>query len=178
MKNTQLSESLNADLKEHLRSDYNLIQFFTHFKMAGDVYTKTIFEKFQDEYVGSLELFEMKGILCSHVIKASELEETYEDCVQEGQKLLPFVQNKFRYWATLENKSNIRITNGPLNLNDASSTRKTNEGSENVIQAKGLKKRIDPIRGRRRIKRCTNIFKYAPMYDATICSNTNFNAAS
>ncbi|KAI8015954.1 hypothetical protein LOK49_LG05G00971 [Camellia lanceoleosa] len=22
---------------------------------------------------------------------------------------------------------------------------------------------------------CTNIFKYAPIYDATICSNTNFN---
>ncbi|XP_028110324.1 protein FAR1-RELATED SEQUENCE 5-like [Camellia sinensis] len=277
MKSTQLSESLNVDLKEYLRSDYNLIQFFIHFErvlnekrykeyeaeyalsyklprikvqvlmltQAGDVYTKTIFEEFQDEYVGSLELyvancvhkddclvyivkayrqstmrevkkdkdgnlscscrlFEMKGILCSHVIKvlkdemiimeipsqyilkrwtklarveivqdykgrdiqadpkleqssrykslcslftmissqASELEETYEDCVQEGKKLLAFVQNKLR----------IRITNGPLNLNDASSTMRMNEGSENVIQAKGLKKRIDPIRGRRRIK--------------------------
>ncbi|GMP34943.1 hypothetical protein CsSME_00007598 [Camellia sinensis var. sinensis] len=142
MKSTQLSESLNADLKEYLRSDYNLIQFFIHFERARDVYTKTIFEEFQDEYVGSLELFEMKGILCSHVIKASELEKTYEDCVQEGKKLLAFVQNKLR----------IRITNGPLNLNDASSTMRMNEGSENVIQAKGLKKRIDPIRGRRRIK--------------------------
>ncbi|XP_028122699.1 protein FAR1-RELATED SEQUENCE 5-like [Camellia sinensis] len=273
MKSTQLSESLNADLKEYLRSYYNLIQFFIHFErvlnekrykeyeaeyallyklprikvqvlmltQAGDVYTKTIFEEFQDEYVGSLELyvancvhkddclvyivkayrqstmrevkkdkdgnlscscrlFEMKGILCSHVIKvlkdemiimeipsqyilkrwtklaraeivqdykgrdiqadpkleqssrykslcslftmissqASELEETYEDCVQEGKKLLAFVQNKLR----------IRITNGPLNLNDASSTMRMNEGSENVIQAKGLKKRIDPICGR------------------------------
>lgn len=56
--------------------------------------------------------------------------------------MLAFVQNKLR----------IRITNGPLNLNDASSTMRMNEGSENVIQAKGLKKRIDPIRGRRRIK--------------------------
>ncbi|XP_028080652.1 protein FAR1-RELATED SEQUENCE 5-like [Camellia sinensis] len=273
MKSTQLSESLNADLKEYLRSDYNLIQFFIHFErvlnekrykeyeaeyalsyklprikvqvlmltQAGDVYTKTIFEEFQDEYVGSLELyvancvhkddclvcivkayrqstmrevkkdkdgnlscscrlFEMKGILCSQVIKvfkdemiiieipsqyilkrwtklaraeivqdykgrdiqadpkleqssrykslcslftmissqASELEKTYEDCVQEGKKLLAFVQNKLR----------IRITNGPLNLNDASSTMRMNEGSENVIQAKGLKKRIDPICGR------------------------------
>ncbi|GMP40759.1 hypothetical protein CsSME_00011083 [Camellia sinensis var. sinensis] len=137
MKSTQLSESLNADLKEYLRSNYSLIQFFTHFERAGDVYTKTIFEEFQDEYVGSLELyvanygnlscscrlFEMKGILCSHVIKAFELEETYEDCVQEGKKLLAFVQNKLR----------IRITNGPLNLNDASSTMRMNEGSENVI---------------------------------------------
>ncbi|XP_028126041.1 protein FAR-RED IMPAIRED RESPONSE 1-like isoform X2 [Camellia sinensis] len=74
--------------------------------------------------------------------QASELEETYEDYVQEGKKLLAFVQNKLR----------IRITNGLLNLNDASSTMRTNEGSENVIQVKGLKKRIDPIRGRRRIR--------------------------
>ncbi|GMP84616.1 hypothetical protein CsSME_00038075 [Camellia sinensis var. sinensis] len=37
-------------------------------------------------------------------------------------------------------------------MNDASSITGTNEGSENVIQAKGPKKRIDPIRGRRRIK--------------------------
>ncbi|GMP91352.1 hypothetical protein CsSME_00042089 [Camellia sinensis var. sinensis] len=60
MRSTQLSESLNAYLEEFLRSYYNLIQFFTHFERARDVYTKTIFKEFQDEYVGSLELFEMK----------------------------------------------------------------------------------------------------------------------
>ncbi|CAL5426431.1 unnamed protein product [Camellia sinensis] len=143
MKSTQLSESLNADLKDCLRSDHNLVQFFTHFErmlnenrykeceseyalsyklsdiikvpvqmliQAGTIYTRAIFEEFQDQYVGALELcitnraqgvnclfytvtaykhvrihqvwmdrngyvtcccrlFEMKGILCSHVIK-------------------------------------------------------------------------------------------------------------
>ena len=34
MRSTQLSESFNADLKNHLKSDLNLIQFFTHFKRA------------------------------------------------------------------------------------------------------------------------------------------------
>ncbi|CAL5366952.1 unnamed protein product [Camellia sinensis] len=129
--------------------------------------------------------------------QASELEETYEDCVQEGKTFLAFVQNKLR----------IRITNGPLNLNDASSTMRTNEGSENVIQAKGLKKRIDPIRRRRRIKNSLEKaletsrkkkqraqafgnhgllagYDTKPLgadlgrdtYDATIYSSTNFNA--
>jgi zinc finger SWIM domain-containing protein 3 len=32
MRSTQLSESFNADLKNHLKSDLNLIQFFTHFE--------------------------------------------------------------------------------------------------------------------------------------------------
>ena len=32
MRSTQLSESLNADLKNHLKSDLNLVQFFTHFE--------------------------------------------------------------------------------------------------------------------------------------------------
>uniref|UniRef100_A0A1S2Y170 Protein FAR1-RELATED SEQUENCE 5-like n=2 Tax=Cicer arietinum TaxID=3827 RepID=A0A1S2Y170_CICAR len=32
MRSTQLSESFNADLKNHLKSDLNLVQFFTHFK--------------------------------------------------------------------------------------------------------------------------------------------------
>jgi len=32
MRSTQLSESFNADLKNHLKSDLNLAQFFTHFK--------------------------------------------------------------------------------------------------------------------------------------------------
>ncbi|KAJ1380295.1 FAR1 DNA-binding domain [Sesbania bispinosa] len=30
MRSTQLSESFNADLKNHLKSDLNLVQFFTH----------------------------------------------------------------------------------------------------------------------------------------------------
>ncbi|GAU26907.1 hypothetical protein TSUD_03100 [Trifolium subterraneum] len=34
MRSTQLSESFNADLKNHLKSDLNLVQFFTHFKRA------------------------------------------------------------------------------------------------------------------------------------------------
>jgi zinc finger SWIM domain-containing protein 3 len=32
MRSTQLSESFNADLKNHLKSDLNLVQFFTHFE--------------------------------------------------------------------------------------------------------------------------------------------------
>lgn len=32
MRSTQLSGSLNADLKNHLQSDVNLIEFFTHFE--------------------------------------------------------------------------------------------------------------------------------------------------
>ena len=31
MRSTQLSESLNAKLKKHLKSDHNIVQFFTHF---------------------------------------------------------------------------------------------------------------------------------------------------
>jgi zinc finger SWIM domain-containing protein 3 len=34
MRSTQLSESFNADLKNYLKSDLNLVQFFTHFKRA------------------------------------------------------------------------------------------------------------------------------------------------
>jgi hypothetical protein len=34
MRSTQLSESFNADLKNYLKSDLNLVQFFTHFKMV------------------------------------------------------------------------------------------------------------------------------------------------
>ncbi|KAF7153688.1 hypothetical protein RHSIM_Rhsim01G0226000 [Rhododendron simsii] len=89
MKRTQLSVSFNSDLKDYLRSDHNLVQFFTHFERlldekrykereaeyaisyklpkikvsvkmlieAGKVYTKTIFEEFQEEYVDALQLF-------------------------------------------------------------------------------------------------------------------------
>lgn len=34
MNNTQLSESLNSDLKDYLQSDYNLVQFFKHYDRA------------------------------------------------------------------------------------------------------------------------------------------------
>ncbi|PNY03008.1 protein FAR1-related sequence 5-like [Trifolium pratense] len=36
MRSTQLSESFNADLKNDLKSDLHLVQFFTHFKRAVD----------------------------------------------------------------------------------------------------------------------------------------------
>ena len=32
MKSTQLSESINSDLKDYLKSNYNLVQFFNHFE--------------------------------------------------------------------------------------------------------------------------------------------------
>lgn len=32
MRSTQLNESFNANLKNNLKSDLNLVQFFTHFK--------------------------------------------------------------------------------------------------------------------------------------------------
>ena len=88
MKSTQLSESINSDLKDYLKSDYNLVQFFIHFERlvnekqykeyeveynlsymlprikvqvrilrhVAKIYTKTIFEEFQAEYVTSLKL--------------------------------------------------------------------------------------------------------------------------
>ncbi|KAG5546375.1 hypothetical protein RHGRI_018528 [Rhododendron griersonianum] len=36
MNSTQLSESFNSDLKDYLRSDHNLVQFFTHFERLLD----------------------------------------------------------------------------------------------------------------------------------------------
>ncbi|CAI8583438.1 unnamed protein product [Vicia faba] len=83
MRSFQLSESFNSELKNHLKSDLNLVQFFTHFErvvskqrnneseavyesrhelpklkmkrapmliQAGNIYTPTIFEEFQEEY--------------------------------------------------------------------------------------------------------------------------------
>ncbi|XP_058721616.1 protein FAR1-RELATED SEQUENCE 5-like [Vicia villosa] len=83
MRSIQLSESFNSELKNHLKSDLNLVQFFTHFErvvnkqrnieseadyksrhelpklkmkrapmlvQAGNIYTPTIFEEFQEEY--------------------------------------------------------------------------------------------------------------------------------
>jgi zinc finger SWIM domain-containing protein 3 len=32
MTSTQLSESLNADMKDNLKSDYDIVKFFTHFE--------------------------------------------------------------------------------------------------------------------------------------------------
>jgi zinc finger SWIM domain-containing protein 3 len=32
MRNTQLSESLNSDLKNHFKSDFDIIRFFKHFE--------------------------------------------------------------------------------------------------------------------------------------------------
>ncbi|XP_028076184.1 protein FAR1-RELATED SEQUENCE 5-like [Camellia sinensis] len=84
---TQLSESFNAFLKDYIRSDFNLNEFFMHFERVlcekrykeleagyalcqrlprmrapfimlsqmGNVYTKNIFEEFQDEYFLSVE---------------------------------------------------------------------------------------------------------------------------
>ena len=57
MKSTQLSESLNAYLKEHLRSDYNLIQFFTHFKM---VLNEKRYKEYEVEYALSYKLPRIK----------------------------------------------------------------------------------------------------------------------
>ncbi|KAL7257355.1 hypothetical protein ACSBR1_003623 [Camellia fascicularis] len=87
MSTTQLSESFNAFLKDYIRSDFNLNEFFMHFERVlcekrykeleagyalcqrlprvrapfimlsqmGNVYTKNIFEEFQDEYFLSVE---------------------------------------------------------------------------------------------------------------------------
>ncbi|KAK2662456.1 hypothetical protein Ddye_001030 [Dipteronia dyeriana] len=115
MKSTQLSESYNATLKEYLKSDLNVSQFFMHFErvvndkrykeleaeydllymlvnvkinakmliQAREVFTKAIFLEFnmnlnKERHVKmdthntlsySCRMFEMKGVLCSHVIK-------------------------------------------------------------------------------------------------------------
>ncbi|XP_028059063.1 protein FAR1-RELATED SEQUENCE 5-like [Camellia sinensis] len=87
MSTTQLSESFNAFLKDYIRSDFNLNEFFMHFERVlyekrykeleagyalcqrltkvkatirmliqmGNVYTKKIFEEFQNEYFKSIE---------------------------------------------------------------------------------------------------------------------------
>ncbi|XP_028060627.1 protein FAR1-RELATED SEQUENCE 5-like [Camellia sinensis] len=87
MSTTQLSESFNAFLKDYIRSDFNLNEFFMHFERVhcekrykeletgyalcqrlprvrapfimlsqmDNVYTKNIFEEFQDEYFLSVE---------------------------------------------------------------------------------------------------------------------------
>ncbi|KAL7264888.1 hypothetical protein ACSBR1_002776 [Camellia fascicularis] len=84
---TQLSKSFNAFLKDYIRSDFNLNEFFMHFERVlcekwykeletsyalcqrlprvkgpfillsqmGNVYTKNIFEEFQNEYFLSVE---------------------------------------------------------------------------------------------------------------------------
>ncbi|KAK0596973.1 hypothetical protein LWI29_020610 [Acer saccharum] len=83
LKSTQVSESINSDLKDYLQSNHDLVQFFKHFERvlndkhykelkaeyalcqkitqvqrpikmlieAGKVYTKIIFEEFQDEFM-------------------------------------------------------------------------------------------------------------------------------
>ncbi|TXG73554.1 hypothetical protein EZV62_002133 [Acer yangbiense] len=88
MKSTQLSESFNGSLKDYLKSDHNLPQFFMHFEkmvndkrykeleaeydscyrlvnlkipvkmliQARDIYTKPIFEEFQEQFVEAVEL--------------------------------------------------------------------------------------------------------------------------
>ncbi|XP_028061842.1 protein FAR1-RELATED SEQUENCE 5-like [Camellia sinensis] len=87
MSTTQLSESFNAFLKDYIRSDFNLNEFFMHFERVlyekrykeleagyalcqrlpkvkatirmliqmGNVYTKKIFEEFQNKYFQSIE---------------------------------------------------------------------------------------------------------------------------
>ncbi|XP_028113014.1 protein FAR1-RELATED SEQUENCE 5-like [Camellia sinensis] len=87
MSTTQLSESFNAFLKDYIRFDFNLNEFFMHFNKVlyekrykeleagyalcqrlskvkttirmliqmGNVYTKKIFEEFQNEYFRSIE---------------------------------------------------------------------------------------------------------------------------
>ena len=141
MKSTQLSESFNAILKDYLKSNLNMPQFFMHFERivndkwykeleaeyelcykfvnmkmsvkmlahAREIYTKVIFQEFQDQFEKSIDLsvkkdsrdgeylvstvgmndfekgcvkiendgtlacscrrFEMRGVLCSHIIK-------------------------------------------------------------------------------------------------------------
>lgn len=88
-KHPKLNESINANLKDYLKSDHGLIQFLMHFQrvlndkrykeneveydlcqkipkitipikmliVARNTYTKIIFEKFQKQYIRSLELY-------------------------------------------------------------------------------------------------------------------------
>nr|XP_011468393.1 PREDICTED: protein FAR1-RELATED SEQUENCE 5-like [Fragaria vesca subsp. vesca] len=89
LQTTQISESINGDLKDYLQSDHNLVEFFKHFERvvndkrykeleaeyalcqkipqvqrpikmlieAGNVYTKIIFEEFQNEFVSALDFY-------------------------------------------------------------------------------------------------------------------------
>ncbi|KAK2662233.1 hypothetical protein Ddye_000807 [Dipteronia dyeriana] len=88
MKSTRPSERFNASLKDYLKSDYNLPQFFMYFErmvndkrykeleaeydscyrlvnmnipvkmliQARDIYTKPIFEEFQEQFIEAVEL--------------------------------------------------------------------------------------------------------------------------
>ncbi|XP_024039370.1 protein FAR1-RELATED SEQUENCE 1 [Citrus clementina] len=92
MKSTQLSESFNAILKDYLKSNLNMPQFFMHFERmvndkwhkkleaeyelcyklvnmkmsvkmlahAREIYTKVIFQEFQDQFEKSINLFVKK----------------------------------------------------------------------------------------------------------------------
>ncbi|KAK2650416.1 hypothetical protein Ddye_017905 [Dipteronia dyeriana] len=88
MRSTQISESFNANLKDYLKPNLNVEQFFMHFEMvvndkrykeleveydscyrlvnlkisckiliqAREVYTKTIFKEFQDQFEEAVDL--------------------------------------------------------------------------------------------------------------------------
>jgi hypothetical protein len=72
MRSTQLSESFNADLKNYLKSDLNLVQFFTHFKRA--VNGKRNNES-EEEYASRHKLprFKMTSRMLVHITRKNDL---------------------------------------------------------------------------------------------------------
>ncbi|KAI9186774.1 hypothetical protein LWI28_020717 [Acer negundo] len=55
MKSTQFSENFNANLKDYLKSDFNVAQFFMHFERQGK-FTQIIFKEFQDQFEEAVDL--------------------------------------------------------------------------------------------------------------------------
>ncbi|KAL5843725.1 hypothetical protein ACOSQ4_009683 [Xanthoceras sorbifolium] len=120
MKSTQLNESFNASLKDYLK----LVNLKISVKMliqAREIYTKTIFEEFQEQFVEAVELniikciedggyslytmtftdmlscncrmFEIKGVLRSHIIKGFESENAYNLANEHASNLSRLVED-------------------------------------------------------------------------------------
>ncbi|XP_039686277.1 protein FAR1-RELATED SEQUENCE 5-like [Medicago truncatula] len=103
MRSTQLSESFNADLKNHLKSDINLVQFFTHFKRAVNAKHNNELEA---EYDSRHKLPKLKMKKARMLLQAvnvytpknfEEFQEEYEEyqdtCIKEVKEGLYVVPN-------------------------------------------------------------------------------------
>ncbi|XP_024626876.2 protein FAR1-RELATED SEQUENCE 5-like [Medicago truncatula] len=103
MRSTQLSESFNADLKNHLKSDINLVQFFTHFKRAVNAKRNNESEA---EYDSRHKLPKLKMKKARMLLQAAsvytpknfeEFQEEYEEyqdtCIKEVKEGLYVVTN-------------------------------------------------------------------------------------
>nr|XP_016514616.1 PREDICTED: protein FAR1-RELATED SEQUENCE 5-like [Nicotiana tabacum] len=115
MNSTQLSESLNSELKDYLQSDYNLVQFFKHYDRAIE---DKRYNELQDTCDASQRLpvlkakvlilfhareFESMGILCCHIIRIL-------DVIREVDKIL--YEYILKRWTKTAKAVNIKEIDG------------------------------------------------------------------